>query len=112
MTDLIDRLVQEAISLCQPEDACKKSQAYTRKILRKRFKAVLGDLKNKDWTSAKVSIDMDTHFDGDGLRVYGRVVDWQAEDYDTSGKGIGLRLLCEYESDNFDMTRQSVGRSK
>lgn len=58
-----------------------------------------------DWKTAKVSIDMDTHFDGNGLRVFGRVVDWQPEDWEAggAGKGIGLNLLCEYESDNFGM---------
>lgn len=58
-----------------------------------------------DWQTAKVSIDMDTHFDGNGLRVFGRVVDWQPEDWEAggAGKGIGLNLLCEYESDNFGM---------
>lgn len=59
------------------------------------------------WQGAKVSIDMDTHFDGNGLRVFGRVVDWQPEDFTTSGEGIGLRLLCEYEGDNFGMLTQA-----
>lgn len=59
-----------------------------------------------DWQKAKVSIDVDTHFDGHGMRVFGRVADWQPEDYHAdTGKGIGLRLLCEYESDNFGMRK-------
>jgi hypothetical protein len=63
-----------------------------------------------DLETAKVSIDMDTHFDGQGMRVFGRVVDWQPEDYEAggAGKGIGVRLLCEYESDNFGMRRAST----
>ncbi len=53
-----------------------------------------------DWQNAKVSIDVSTCDDDAGHRVFGRVVDWQPDD----DQGA-IRLLCEYESDNFGMRR-------
>ena len=43
---LVDSLVDEALSVCQPENGCEKAQEHTRKVLRTRFRKVLmaGDL--------------------------------------------------------------------
>lgn len=72
------------------------------------LKAEKVDLQSRirDFETAKVSIDVDGFTDGDGDRVFGQVVDWQPIDYEAggSGKGIGVRLLCEYAGDNFGMS--------
>jgi hypothetical protein len=39
--DVIERLVEVAIGLCEPENADEKATEYTRNILRKKFAAVM-----------------------------------------------------------------------
>jgi hypothetical protein len=64
-------------------------------------------ITSADWQNAKVSIDVSTGDDDAGHRVFGRVIDWQPQDW-IGDKGVGLNLLCEYESDNFGMRSQAV----
>jgi hypothetical protein len=102
MDDIVERLRDFCIwnnnhSHYDPVPVCQEAAA---EIVRLRERIAM-------FENAKVSIDVDSQTDGDGHRVFGRVVDWQPEDYEAGGAGkpIGIRLLCEYESDNFDMIR-------
>jgi hypothetical protein len=100
---LLDGLIKDAISVLHHDttegDAIDR---YERLALRKRFDARIGAFTKPvpAWESAKVSIDVSTCDDDAGYRVFGRVIDWQPDD----DQGA-IRLLCEYESDNFGMRR-------
>jgi hypothetical protein len=106
MTDVVEQLKARAAPLTRAREL-SPTAALCREAANEieRLRARIRDLE-----SAKVSIDVDSRTDGNGHRVFGRVVDWQPEDYEDggAGKGIGVRLLCEYDGDNFGMTTSPV----
>lgn len=90
------------------QDAVKQRDSLVDEVERLRKQLVKAEGRIREFESAKVSIDVDGLTGGDCHRVFGRVVDWQPEDWEDggAGKGIGVRLLCEYEGDNFNMKRR------
>lgn len=45
MTDLVERLVEDAISVCQPENGDERAKSYTRSVLAKKFAARIRELE-------------------------------------------------------------------
>lgn len=95
----IERLIDAALSVTHHDGGDDEDGVvYERTVMRRKFRAILADrVKEPDWQTAKISVDVSTCDDDAGHRLFGRVMDWQP---DASG---GIRLICRYTHDNFNM---------
>lgn len=112
--DLVQRLVEEAMGTCEPENADEEASAYSRKVLARKFAALLkgrSDIAEAQLREARERIE--------ALEADLAEVDALLEEYgiDTMGTGpdVGQResrrvqKICEKASARFAALRKEQG---